>query len=63
MRLACNKQQDFMYLVAKSTHLLFTLLLFRFLESNALKKITDKMAAITSKLGIILQQKKILQLG
>lgn len=63
MTLVCNKQQDLKYLAAKSTHLLFTLLLLRFLESNALKKITDEMAAITSKLGIILQQKKILQLG
>lgn len=52
-----------MYLVANSIHLLFTLLLLRFLESNALKKTTDEMAAITSRLGIILRQKKILQPG
>jgi len=44
-------------------HLPFTLLLFRFHESNALKKITDEMAATTSKLGIVLPQKKILQPG
>jgi hypothetical protein len=63
MRVAYHKQQDLVYLVANSMNLLFAILLFSFLESIASKKIADEMAAITSRLGIFLQQTKILQPG